>query len=111
MPCEEFQARGEGVGVDCGEDLVPDFDEVAATCVGEDAEAGVGDVGGEDIADELVATDGAGGIAWETGEVEDGFEVAVALDEAGGGSLEVGFGELGLEEEGSELEVDFGAVG
>jgi hypothetical protein len=38
---------------------------------------------------------GGGGVekfAWETGEVEDGFEIAVAFDEAGGGGLEVGFG-------------------
>ena len=44
-------------------------------------------------------------------EVEDGFEVAIAFDEARGGGLEVGFGELGFEEEIAELEVDLGAVG
>ena len=37
---------------------------------------------------------GGAGLRW----VEDGFEVAVAFEEAGGGGLEVGFGELGFEE-------------
>jgi hypothetical protein len=47
----------------------------------------------------------------EAGEVEDGFEVAVAFDEAGGSGLEVGFGELGFKEEVAELHVDIGSVG
>ena len=48
--------------MDGGEDGVPDFDEVAAAGVAEDAEPGVGGEGGEDVADELVALDyGAGG--------------------------------------------------
>ena len=78
--------------MDGGEDGVPDLDEVAAAGVREDAEPGAGGVGGEDVADELVALDGASGFLGEAGEVEDDFEVAVAFDEAGGGCLEVGFG-------------------
>ena len=42
-------------------------------------------------------------------DVEDGFEVTVSLDEAGRGGLEVGFGELGFEEQRAEGEVDLGA--
>ena len=52
-----FRRGGEGGGVDCGQDGVPDFDEVVAAGVGEDAEGGVGGVGGEDVADELIAGD------------------------------------------------------
>ena len=97
--------------MNCGEDGVPGFDEIVTAGVGEDAEGCFGGVGGEDVADELVAVDCAGGFTGEVGEVEDGFEVAVAFDETGSGSLEVGFGELGFEEEVAELEVDLGAVG
>jgi hypothetical protein len=43
--------------------------------------------------------------------VEDGFEVAVAFDEAWGSGLKVGFGEFGFEKEVAQLEVDLGAVG
>ncbi len=58
-------------------------------------------------------------MGWGSGEdflrealnVEDGFEVAVAFDQAWGGGLEVGFSEFGFEEEIAELEVDLGAVG
>ena len=53
-------------------------------------------------------------LAWEAIEVEDGFEVPVAADEGGRCGLEVGFGELGFEEESGggsgEGEVDLGAV-
>ena len=48
--------------MDGGEDGVPDFDEIAAACVTEDAEPGVGGIGGEHVADELVTLDdGPGG--------------------------------------------------
>ena len=48
--------------MDGGEDCVPDPDEVAAAGVAEDAEGGIVGVGGQDVADELVAVDkGAGG--------------------------------------------------
>ena len=101
--------------MNCGEDGVPGFDEIVTAGVGEDAEGCFGGVGGEDVADELVAVDCGWVITrWftgEVGEVEDGFEVSVAFDETGSGSLEVGFGELGFEEEVAELEVDLGAVG
>ncbi len=56
---------------------------------------------------------GCGGIedfARQAIDLEDGFEVAVALDEAGFCVLEAGFGQLGLDEEVAELEVDLGAV-
>ena len=43
--------------MDCGEDRVPGLDEVVAAGVAEDAEGCVGGVGGEDVADELVAVD------------------------------------------------------
>ena len=43
--------------------------------------------------------------------IEDGFEVAVAFNEAGGGSLEVGFSEFGFEEEIVEAEIDLSAIG
>ena len=43
--------------VDCGENGVPGLDEVVASGVAEDAEGCVGAVGGEDIADELIAGD------------------------------------------------------
>jgi len=43
--------------VDGGEDGVPGFDEVVAASIAEDAEGCVGGVGGEDVADELVAVD------------------------------------------------------
>ena len=46
----------------------------------------------------------------QAGDVEDGFEIAVAFDKAWGRSLEVGFSELGFEEEIAELKVDLGAV-
>ena len=49
-------------GADGGEDGVPDLDEVVAAGVGEDAEGGAGGVGGEDVADELVAVAGVGGL-------------------------------------------------
>ena len=53
---------GEGGAVDGGEDGVPGFDEVVTAGVAEDAEGCFGGVGGEDVADELVAVDdGAGG--------------------------------------------------
>ena len=55
--------------------------------------------------------EGVEDFAREAIEVEDGFEVAVAFDEARGGGLEVGFGEFGFEEEIAELEIDLGAVG
>ena len=54
---------------------------------------------------------GVEGFAREARDVKDGFEVAVAFDESGGGGLEVGFGEFGLEVEVAELEIDFGSVG
>ena len=54
--------------------------------------------------------EGVEDLAREAVGVEDGFEVAVAFDEARGGGLEVGFGEFGFEEEIAELEIDFGAV-
>lgn len=41
---------------------------------------------------------------------EDCFEIAVALDEARAGGLEVGFGELGFDKEFAKLEIDLGAV-
>ena len=130
--------------MDCGEDGVPDLDEVLAAAIGEDAEGCVSGVCGQHVADELVAVDYCAGgsrrglgwsesfswlfelgvvfdgwVGWESGEgfsreageVEDGFEIAVAFDEARGGGLEVGFGELGFEEEVAELEIDLGAVG
>ena len=46
MPGYEFEASGEGGTVNCGEDRVPDFDEVAAAGVTEDAERCVGGIGG-----------------------------------------------------------------
>src|SRR3979411_2456038 len=96
--------------MDCRQDRVPDFNEVAASGVAEDAEGGIGCVGGEDVADELVALDDAGIFSWEASNVEDGFEVAVAFDEPSIRGLEVGFGELGFEEQVAELQVDLGAV-
>src|ERR1700734_100334 len=57
LPCEEFEAGGEGWAVHGGEDCVPGFDEVVTASVGEDAEGCVGSVGREDVADELIAFD------------------------------------------------------
>jgi hypothetical protein len=51
--------------VDCCQDGVPGFDEIVTAGVGEDAEGCFGGVGGEDVADELVALNCAGGIARE----------------------------------------------
>ena len=45
------------VGRWTAERIVPGFDEVVAAGVGDDAEGCVGCVGGEDVADELVAFD------------------------------------------------------
>ena len=43
--------------MDGGEDGVPGLDEVVTAGVAEDAEGCVGGVGGEDVADELIAVD------------------------------------------------------
>ena len=78
LPGEEFEARGERGCVDGCEDGIPDLDEVVAAGVAEDAEPSFGGVGGEDVADELVAGDaGFGGTG---GEVEEGI-----VGEVGGG--------------------------
>ena len=53
---------------------------------------------------------GVEGFAREAVGIEDGSEVAVAFDEARGGGLEGGFGELGFDEEIAELEIDLGAI-
>ena len=56
---------------------------------------------------------GCGGIedfARQAIDLEDCFEVSVALDEAGFCVPEAGFGQLGLDEEVAELEIDLGAV-
>ena len=111
LPREEFEAPSEAGVVDGGEYGVPSFDEIAATGVAEEAEAGVGGEGGEDVADELVTLNDAVGGPGQAGDVEDGFEVAVALDEARAGVLETGLGELGLDEEVVELKIDLGAIG
>lgn len=47
--------------MDGGEDFVPGLDEVVAAGVAEEAEGGVGCVGGEDVADELVGEVGGVG--------------------------------------------------
>lgn len=139
--------------VDGGDDVVPCVDEVVAAGVGENAEAGVGGVGREDVADELVAEEGLlvcsdGSRGWavrrcvgcwagdgdafvpggfvvgidvggdilhaagagEAGDVEDCFEIAIAMDERGARVLKACLGELGFDEEIVELHVDLGAV-
>ena len=53
----------------------------------------------------------AGVFSWQARDVEDNFEVAVAFDEPGSRGLEVGFSELGFDEQVAELQVDFGAGG
>ena len=62
----------------------------------------------------MVALDGIGigecRSSWKTLDIKDGFEVTVAFDEAQARSLEVGFGELGFNEEGVELEIDLGTI-
>lgn len=87
---------------DGADDAVPSLDEVGAVGVAEDDEVGGGvGLGGEDSSDQLVGADAAGGLV-EEGGVEDLFEGGVGLEALEGGELEVGFGELGFDEEVAE---------
>ena len=55
----------------------------------------------------------AGGAEFEPRQqvaVEDGIEIAIAFDDFGGAGLEIGFGELGLDEQVAPAHVDFGSV-
>jgi hypothetical protein len=103
LPGEEFEAPGEAGEVDRGENRIPDFDEILAACVAEDAEGCVSGEGSQDVADELVAVDGVGSCksrsSGETIHLEDGFKVSVAFDKAWTRSLEVRFGEFGFNKE------------
>lgn len=112
LPGEELEAGAEGEGAHGTEDLKPGLGEVRSAGVADDGEAAAVGVGGEHAAEELVGEEGAGrGVAREVVDVEDVVEVTVALDEAGGGGLEAGLGELGLEQEVGEAAVDLGPVG
>ena len=59
LPGEDGEAGAERSGFDGGHDLEPGFAEVGAAGVVENAEARILGVGGEDVADQLVA--GVGG--------------------------------------------------
>jgi len=62
LPGEELEAWSEVRQVDGRKHGIPDFDEIVAAGVAEDAEGCVGGVGGEDVADELIALDA--GLGW-----------------------------------------------
>ena len=111
LPGEEGHAGAQRVAADGGEDAEPLLTEVGSALVAEEQEGGVGGVGGEDSADELVAGEfPAAGFPGEFVEVEDFFEGEVAGDAVAGSGAEAAFGELGFDEERAEAHVDFGAV-